>query len=423
MNDQNTIDNGEKRFFLLEFFDLVLRWRRLLLVNALSAAVITLVIMMVFFPNWYTATTTIMPPEKDTGSLSLGGGMFPSGLGALLGGGGLALPGLASPSDLYASVLRSRAVSQAVIDRFNLKEVFESDLDIKALEELYGRTSVSVQPEGIIALSYKDTDPGRAAEIANGFIEELNRVNTENLISRARATREFIEGRLGESIADLKQAEEDYQAFQQEHKAIALDEQVKAAIDAIASLKKELVLAEIELGVMKKSLSPNNTQYKNQVYKIEQIKEKIDFLESGAVDTTGRSAFDIPMTDVPELALQFARLTRELKIQETIFELLKQQYEQARIQETKDTPTVQVLDYAMVPELKSEPKRVFTALLGGVLCFGLTLFFIMAYEFAQREKRKGSELYRRINEVTKMLNEDVYWIRKIFSKKDKTNAG
>lgn len=423
MNDLNKTSQSGNRFFLLEFFALILRWRRLLFVNTLLAAIITLIIMLVFFPNWYTATTTIMPPEKDTGSFNLGGGMFQSGLGALLGGGGFALPGLATPSDLYASVLKSRAVSQAVIDRFDLREVFKSDLEVKALDELGSRTAVSVQADGIISLSYKDTSPERAAEVANGYIEELNRVNTESLVSRARATREFIEGRLNSSIADLKKAEENFEAFQQAHKAISLDEQVKAAIDAIAELKKELVLAEIELGVMKKSLAPNNTQYKNQVYKIDQIKDKIKTLESGTADTTGRSAFDIPMSDVPELSLEFARLTRELKIQETIFELLKQQYEQARIQETKDTPTVQVLDYAMVPELKSEPKRAFTAILGGVLSFGLTLFFIMAYEFTQREKRKNSELYQRISDFTKILNEDVYWVKKVFSKKDKTDAG
>lgn len=411
-------ESGKDRFFIIEFFDLILRWRRLLFVNTVLAGAITLIIMLLFFPNWYTATTSIMPPEKDTGSLGLGGGMLSSGLGALLGGSGLALPGLASPSDLYASVLRSRSVATAVIEKHKLKEVFSVQLETKALEELYSRTSVVVQPDGIITLSYKDTDPFRAAVIANSFIDELNRVNTENLVSRAGATREFIEKRLKESVTDLKAAEEKYEAFQKENKVIAIEDQVRAAINTIATLKGELVLAEIELGVMAKSFSPDNPRYKNQLFRIQQIRQKIESLESG-----GDSSLGLSMADAPEIALEFIRLTREREIQETIFELLKQQYEHAKIQEMRDTPTVQVLDEATEPELKSEPKRVFTGLLGGVLSFGLTLFFILLYEFNQREKEKDSELYRKITQLSKMLNDDIYWVKSRFSKKDKKDAG
>jgi tyrosine-protein kinase Etk/Wzc len=421
LNEQQ--DNQKGTSFIFEFFSVILRWRRLLIVNTIAAAAITLAIMLIFFPNWYTATTTIMPPEKDIGSFSLGGGVLPSGLGALLGGSGMALPGLATPSDLYASILRSRAVGMAVIKKHNLKEVFDVDLDTKALMELFARTGVGVQAEGIISLSYEDTDPVRAAFIANSFVDELNRVNTENLVSRARATREFIERRLKESVADLQAAEENYKAFQQKHKLLSLEEQVKAAINTIANLKGELVLAEIELGVMKQSLSSNNIRYKNQLYKIEQIRKQIEEMESGQGAMGDSVTLGISVADAPELGLEYIRLERERQIQEKIFELLKQQYEQARIQEMRDTPTIQVLDVARVPELKSRPKRVFTAVLGGMLSFGLTLFFVLAYEFTQHEKEKKSYLYGRISELTGMLNSDIYWIRRIFSKKDKDNAG
>jgi len=421
LNEHNRENKND--FFYFNILGVFIRWRRLLIVNTVLAAVITLSILLIFFPNWYLATTSILPPEKDTGNFGLGAGMLPTGLGALLGGGGLALPGLASPSDLYASILRSRTVGLSVIDRHNLKDVFEVELDVKALEELYGRTEVSVQADGIISLSYEDTDPSRAALIANSFIEELNRINTENLTSKAKATREFIEGRLTESVVDLKSAEENLKAFQDKHKAFSLEDQVKAVINTIATLKGELVLAEIELGVMKKSLSPDNIRYKNQLFKIEQIKKQIAELESGESVRGDSTSLGVSIADAPELGLEFVRLTRDLKIQETIFELLKQQYESARIQETRDTPTVQVLDIARIPEIKSRPKRVFTAALGGILSFGLTMFFILGYEFIQREKRKNSEIYLKILEITRILNSDIYWVRSLFSKKEKSDAG
>jgi uncharacterized protein involved in exopolysaccharide biosynthesis len=396
--------------------DIMLRWRRLLMVNVVLATMLTFVVLL-FFPNYYAATTSIMPPEKDSGALGLVGGMLPSGLSSLLGGGGLALPGLASPSDLYAAILRSHAVSKAVIDRNDLKEIYGTVLDVEALMELHNRTSIIVQPEGIIILTHEDTDPLRAANVANSFIEELNRVNQENLVSKAKAMREFIEGRLKESVRDLTLAEESLKSFQEEHNAVSLDEQIKASINAIAELRGQLILSEIELGVMKKSLSPDNARFKNMEFKIHQIKKQLEKLERGDAALQDSSVLNVPMTEAPDLGLQYARLLRELKIQEAIFELLKQQYEQAKIKEMQDTPTVQVLDAARPPEKKNRPRRISMSVMGGILSFGLTFFFIIAVEFVQREKEKNSSTYRKISGFNEVLNDDFYWVRSVFRKK------
>jgi tyrosine-protein kinase Etk/Wzc len=411
--------SSDKGFFWL-FMSFIIKWRRLLVVNTILAAALTLGIML-FLPNWYAATTTILPPEKDTG-LSFSGSMLPSGLGALLSGGGMSLPGLATPSDLYASILKSRIVSMAVIEKNNLKQAYGADLEEFALRELQGRTSITVQPEGIIALSYEDTNPVRAAAVANSYVEELNRVNQENLTSKAHAMREFVEQRLSETVKDLADAEEAYKNFQEAHFAVSLDDQVKAIINAIADLRGQLVLAEIEMGVMKKSLAPSNVRYKEQQYKIEQIKDQLNKLEKGDTTQTGSSFMNMPVKDTPELALQLARLTRDLKIQETIFELLKQQYEQAKIQEVQDTPTIQVLDRADVPRVKSRPKRVTMAAMGGMVSFGFTLMFVLGLEFVRREKTNNSAIYQRMHGITKMLNDDYDWVRGIFSRK-RNNVG
>lgn len=422
MNDENN-SISDNTNFILQLASVLFRWRRLLIVNTLVAAVLTLAVMLLFFPNWFMATTSIMPPEKDMGSLGFAAGMLPSGLGSLLGGSGLALPGMASPSDLYASILRSRTVSMAVIEKHDLKEIYKAELDTEALAKLHARTSIIVQPDGIINLSYEDTDPERAAMVANSFVVELNRVNQENLVSKAGATREFIEGRLNESIVDLTLAEEALEAFQKEYSAVALDEQVRAAINAIADLRGQLVMAEIEFGVMKKSLSPDNTRYKNQEFKIQQIRKQLERMEGGDTAFPDSSLLNVPMSEAPELGLAYARLMRDLKIQETIFELLKQQYEQARIQEMRDTPTVQVLDVAKVPEKKSRPRRTIIAAMAGVMSFGLTLFFVIVLEFAQREKERKSLTYQRIQGFSKMLNEDFFWIRSLFRREKQDDAG
>jgi len=141
-------------------------------------------------------------------------------------------------------------------------------------------------------------------------------------------------------------------------------------------------------------------------------------LEGGKVGADS-SILNLPMGEAPDLALELARLTRDLKIQETIFELLKQQYEQSRIQELRDTPTIQVLDKAEVPGMKSRPKRVTIAAMGGIMSFCMTLLFVLVMEFVQREKAINSPAYQKMQGITRMINDDFYWIRNIFSKGNK----
>jgi len=417
MNDDN---RESDKNFIWQFLNSIIRWRRLLLINSLAAAILTLIVML-HLPDWYKASTSILPPEQDSGTISFASGLLSSGLGSILGGAGMTLPGMATPSDLYASIARSRAVCKAVISKHNLMEIFDARFEQDAIDELLIRTSITVQPEGIIVIDYTDTDRERAAAVANSFVDELNRVNRENLASKARAVREFVEQRLVETIKDLALSEERYKDFQKAHFAISLDEQVKAAIEGIAELRGQLMIAEIEFGVMKKSLSPEHLRYKEQQYKVQQIKEQLVKLEGGNV-AGDSSMLNLSMSETPDLALDLARLTRDLKIQETIFELLKQQYEQARIQELKDTPTIQVLDTADVPQIKSRPKRVMMAATGGVLSFGMTLLFVLALEFYGREKAANSAAYQRMKGITQMLNDDFYWVRNIFSRGRK-NAG
>jgi tyrosine-protein kinase Etk/Wzc len=413
-NSGDTTPDKNFFWFLMSF---IFKWRRLLIVNTIVAAILTMAIML-FMPNWFTATTTILPPEKDSG-LGLAASLMPSGLGALIGGSGMSLPGLATPSDLYASIARSRIVSIAVVKKFDLENIFETQFEEQAIRELQTRASIVVEPDGIISISYEDTDAKRAAAVANSIAEELNRVNQENLNSKAHAMREFVEQRLSETIHDLSSAEEAYKNFQEIHFAVSLDDQVKAIISAIADLRGQLVVSEIELGVMKKSLSPSNARYQEQEYKIEQIKDQLDKLETGDTTQTGSSFLNLPVKDTPQLALQLARLTRDLKIQETIFELLKQQYEQSKIQELKDTPTIQVLDRAEVPRIKSKPKRTTIAAMGGLTSFVFTLMFILMLEFVRREKAKNSLVYQKMQSINGMLNDDYDWIRNLFSRKRK----
>jgi tyrosine-protein kinase Etk/Wzc len=134
-------------------------------------------------------------------------------------------------------------------------------------------------------------------------------------------------------------------------------------------MKAALVLKEVELSTIRRSLTESSQEVKNLKTSIANLKSQIANYETG----TGGGA--VPsLGTVPQLGQDYVRLMREFKIQETLVELLTKQYEMARLSEAKDVAPIQVLQKAKVPERKSKPSRskivmssVFIALLASLV--------------------------------------------------------
>ena len=410
---------------LWDILSVIVKWRRLLVINFLTASIFILIVSF-FLPNWYISRASIFPPEEETPGFGFASSILGGGLAGALSSYKMALPAFATPSDLYASILRSRIVSESVVKKHGFQKIYGVGSLEKALKILASHLNVKVEPEGIIRVSFEDKDPELAASVVNSFIEELNKVNNEVLLLRATATRHFIEERLAQTKIELTKAEEDYRAFQEEHKAISLDDQMRAMIDNLAELKKQLFLAEIELGVLKRSFLPTHTEVKRQEAKIDEIKKQINILEEGASNNKKEGELSIPFSEAPDLSLQLVRLTRQLKIQETIYEFLTQEYEKVKIQEKKDTPTIQILDPPTVPEVKSRPRRSMMAVMAGLLSFLLTTVAVFVKEFVDRNKRNDTETYRQLDKILVTVKDDFYALRSLFMRKkgednDRTN--
>jgi uncharacterized protein involved in exopolysaccharide biosynthesis len=195
---------------------------------------------------------------------------------------------------------------------------------------------------------------------------------------------------------------------------------MKAVIGSLAELRGQQALAEIELGVLRRTFLPGHTSIKQQEAKIDEIKKQINLLEEGSPDSI-KEALSIPVAAAPNLGLELVRLTRELKIQETIFELLTQQYEQAKIQEKKDTPSIQTLDSPSIPEKKSRPRRTVLALMAGILSMLMSTVAVFFQEFINRHKEAGTETSKQLEKIQGVLREDLFFIRSFFMKKRSSN--
>lgn len=357
-----------------EYWNLV-RKRRKLILSVTAISLLLSVVISLCLPVYYMASASVMPPQQDdTGA----GIQTKIGLGALTGG----LLGSKSQSDLWVGILKSSSVSDSIIERFKLKEVYNTETNDNTRKVLRSMISVSKSKEDIVTVSVEDKNPERAATMANAFIEELDRVNRGAVMNSGQRMRSFVEKRLTETKAELSKTEEALKSFQLINKAVKLDDQSKAIIETISIVKGQLMAKEVELETMFSYATPTNPAVQLLKTEIDSLKVKLKELEQGNNLPDKKDIF-IPTDKIPVLSFEYARILRDAKVQETVFELLTQQYEMARIQEAKDSPTVQVLDIAKVPEIKSRPKRKFVVLFLTAAGFFVSVFWIFFQEYVK----------------------------------------
>jgi uncharacterized protein involved in exopolysaccharide biosynthesis len=386
----------EEEINLLEYLLIIARNFRMIAVVCLATFILTCGATLLK-PNIYTSTARILPPQQEKG-----------GIGAMLGGmGDLAafagLPVRGSAGDLYVGMLESRSVSDAIIKRFNLMERFKWKYRNSAYRALGGKTDIDLgKKDGIITITVEDKDPELAAALANAYVEELMKLNVRLNLSSVGRQRQFLENRLAVVKNDLTAAEENLKAFQEQNKAIRIDDQARAIIDAIARLRGELASKEVELGVALSSQTEQNPHVKALREGIAQVRDQIRKLEQSSAGKNVSEDVFIATSDVPEMGVQYARLLREFKVQETIYELLTRQYEVAKIEEAKNTSTIQVLDPAAVPDVKSKPKRRQIVVLVTMVAGFLAVLFAFIREYVNRMNEEDRQRWDEIRGLLRL---------------------
>jgi tyrosine-protein kinase Etk/Wzc len=309
---------------------------RFLAVNVIVVTLAALVLSLLL-PKWYQARAVLLPPSDEDMGSSLTS-LLPRGFGAMR------IPGTPSPGDLYVAELRSRTVGDQLVDRFHLIARYKVKDRDKALKALADHSHFAVQDEGTISIQVEDRDPRVAADMANAYVEQLDRFNRETRTTAGKRTRQFIEKRLAVAKKDLADAEEALREYQQKHGVAALSPAARGEADVGAELMARKISLEVKLNVLRESLSESSEE-------VRRVREEL-------------AALNRQLGSMPKTGIEVMRLWRDVEVQEKVFELLTSQLEEARIQETRDTPTVQLLDAAVPPLHKSRPKRALIVLAG-----------------------------------------------------------
>jgi len=388
--DQRPYDEDEIN--LLDYWRVI--WKYKWLIGVLcSISVVAAMVFGLLSPKIYESTATMLIPKEGRGG-GLLSAIGASGIAQQIAG--ISLPSLTPNRDIFMSILKSRTLARRLVDQFNLKDYYEALHGEDAIKSVQGATNVSFSKQGLIVIKVEDTDPKMAADIANAYPNHLDRFMANYGTGAAGRQRRFVEGQLTKTKVDLKKAEEALRDFQQKHKAISIKEQAKVAIQAAGQLKGEIMASEVQLQVMQNFATELNPEVIRLKRKIAELKHQVAQVQYDTIKLPGitanpghpREDIYVPPAKIPEIGLELTRLTRDLKVRDTVYMLLTQQLEQVKIAEAKDTPVVQVLDRAVPALQKSKPKiKRSMALAGAVsLFFGIFLAFFL--EYIQRQKQQ-----------------------------------
>lgn len=397
--------SGEARL-LSDYVLILVKRRGIIILNFLALVVVSVIISLVA-PSWYKSSGSLLPAEStgtDAGFLGMMQTAFPL----------LQLPGVSSPTEMMVGVLSSRLVAEDVIRSANLTEIYRAEAMDEAVEALRDHSEIVVDRNGVLIVSAEARDPARACLMVEVFIDALDRYNSEIRSTSGKRLREFVEGRLDETRERLAEAEDRLVRFQKEHVAVEISEQAKAAIQTIAELEGHVAAMEIRLGVARRYASgshPEVVRLESELGEYRKLLAALRFEEAAETDGSP-AAGDLaaPLSSMPALAAELARLTRDVEILNRVYLYLVQEQESARIQEAKDTPTIQILDRPVPAEIRDRPKRKLVVGIGGLI--GLVVGIVMAFfrEFLSSDS-SDSRARGNLETVIRILRGDVARIR------------
>ncbi len=379
---QGTVRPGESSFSWLDLLARVWGRKKTVAVFGLGAMIASVLVMLVV-PETYRARCVLLPPRSE------GGSSLATMLSATATRGFTTLGSASFSSDVFVEILNSRTAASAVVDSLGLISDYRVDgtsreLSMeKAIGILRTRFSAGRALNGVITVTAehktgffpllnrdsRERARMRSAEIANAFVYELNRINVDKNTSGARNARLYLEEQIEKTRADRAAAADRLIQFQRVHGAVSLEDQARVTMEAAGRLQAEILARRLELRLALQTESESSRRIRTLRSEIEAMEGEYRNLYGGidgrAADSA--SAAMIPILELPELSFRYSEVLRELKTQDVLLEVLLQQYYEARLEESRDTPVVQVLDPALPPVGKAAPRRTLTVLLATLL--------------------------------------------------------
>jgi uncharacterized protein involved in exopolysaccharide biosynthesis len=371
---------------LLDIAIVLAKHKRLVLGLPFAAAVVAAMIVMIV-PNTYTATAKILPPQQSQSNAAA----LLGHLGVLGAGAGSAL-GLKNPNDVFVAMLKSRTVADRLIEKFDLKRVYDLDLMVDTRKRLELNTAITSGKDGVIKIEVDDHDPARAAALANAYVDELERITLRLAVTEAGQRRVFFEKHLQQARHDLTGAEIELRKFQEATGLIDPAGQASLTVSAAAALRAQITAKEVQLGTLRAFATEQNADLVRAEQELASLRMQLAKMQRAAGSERGDVLVSIGKA--PGVSIEYVKKYRDVKYFETLYELLAKQYELARIDEAKNATVIQVLDEAVPPERKSRPKRRLITLLSLIGAGVVAVLIALVLEANDRVRRSAATAAR-----------------------------
>jgi len=386
-----------KEINILDYFYLMYKARKFIIWNFVIVTVLAAVVSM-FLPKYFKSTALLLPPQESQQAFG-----FSDVLSSIpvtrfqLGTRG-------SPVDLAIGTLKSETVAVTMIDQFNLVDVYGVQNRDQAKAILKRSTEVSLSKEGLIEIAIVDRDPVRASSMANTYIALLDSVKQAMNQYKAKERADFIEQQIHENEQVLSRAEIELKEFQLRNKAVSPYQQQRVAISVSAQLELDLMKNENQLKEYRsKSFSDSHPLVKELLNTIRFSEEMLHTMRFGS-PLKGRESLFVPLQESPDLTLEYARLSRRLEIYGMLEQLLRQHYEESRIEQLNSNSTITVLDRARPPQQKFRPKRKLIVLVAGAASLFFSTVVILLVEFINNLAEVNEENRRKVAELARFLH-------------------
>ena len=374
---------GRDDVTLLDLLIVIAEHKRVVFYTAAACTILALLISFIL-PKRYTATVTLLPPQQNS---SLGSALA-SQLGslgsvaALAGGGGGGLS-LKNPNDMYVAMLKSRTVEDAMVQNFGLMKEYHKKFESDARKDLERHATIDGSgKDNLIHISIEDSDPNRAAQLANGYVDQYRRLSEHMAITEASQRRLFFEEQMEQAKDKLANAEEDLKRTEQTTGLIQLDSQARALIESAVSIRAQIAAKEVQIEGMQTYATDENAQLLQAQQELDGLRTQLAKL--GGSEGESATSVIVPRGKVPQAGLEYVRKLRDVKYYETIFDILARQFEIAKLDEAKQGSLVQVVDAAVPPDKRSSPRRFLITIVGLIAGLFLGIFAALISAGLQR---------------------------------------
>ncbi|MCB0723555.1 MAG: hypothetical protein KDC73_02545 [Ignavibacteriae bacterium] len=364
---------------LSEYVLIAIKHKKSLIYTFIASLIISIIIAFFVLDMIYLSTATIKTTSDSKGLSSMLGLSGLDNLGDIssLAGGG----STASELALYENILYSRRCVETAVIKFKIME--EEDFSTMHDALKYFRNDVMEvsgdKIAGTMEVGAFNKDPVKAKEITEYLINELNTINVELKVQDAKNNRLFLGERYNLVKSDLKKAEDSLKTFQSLY-GISPDLTVQAAVKTEIEIQAQIASEEVKLEILRKILSSDQAEIKTQEEKISALKKQLNDIQN----SSSESGNILTLKGKPDVIMNFLRLKREVEIQNKILTIILPLYEQAKIEENRNTPSILVLDPPFIPDYKTKPKRLYVVL---GMTIGITLLVYII--FIAKEKWKN----------------------------------